>query len=171
VQYFHARLASGWWPSQTIHRVYITDKDFLFVHLDVSTLLPEKNMNQVPVATGGGAIPALIGYCMAKSERAKLERIYKSLDAADEEVLREFIEGDEDSFVLPFQEVQSVCLEPKTFWGSLFCRDLLSFLKLTRTSDKPLTLALVAPNEMATVAEEMRRLFDDVQCELPARAF
>lgn len=171
MQYFHAHLASGWWPSRTLHRVYITDTDFLFVHLDVRTLNPEKDANQVPLATGGGAIPALIGYCMAKAERAKLERLYKSLDAADEEVLREFVEGDEKSFILPFQEVESVRLEPRTFWGSMFCRDLLAFLKLTRIGDSPLTLALVAPNEMATVAEEMRRLFDDVQCELSWRAF
>jgi hypothetical protein len=175
LQYFHVRLCSFWGPKRTIHRVYVTETDFLFIHLDVATLHPEDYAHEVPAVTGGGAIPALIGAAVSKYvatvARDRLDRLTKSLDAADEDVLREFIEGDQNSFILSFQEIQDVRIERKTVWSSLLCRDLLAYLTWSSASRGQESFALIAPHEMVTVAEEAKRIFGEIECDLSWRAF
>jgi hypothetical protein len=173
--YFHAKLYSSWKPSGTVYRVYVTERDFLFIDLGIGTLTPEDHIQNTPAMMGGGAIPALIGaaigHAVAAAARQRLERLNKSLAAADEEVLREYVEGDETSFILPFDEVQGVRINPKTFWSSLVCAHLVAFLELNRGRKGSMTLALLAPNEMVTIMGEMKRAFGEVECNLSWRAF
>ncbi len=121
--HFHARLYRGWFPSQTIYRIYVTDTDLLFIHLGVRTLHPEEYA-QVNATSGGGLIGAVIGYCAANVARERLDRITKALEVADEEVLRQFAEEDEDSFILAFGDIQDVRFEKKTLWSTLLCTDI-----------------------------------------------
>jgi hypothetical protein len=127
------------------------------------------------VVYGYGLIPALIAsgvnWWVASLARDRLDRLNKLLEAADEEVLREFVREDADSFVLPFAEVHDVRLEEKTFWASLMCSNLVAFLKMTSASRGELTMALVAIHEMATVVEELRHVFGDFSNKLSIRSF
>ena len=173
--YFHAKLYSAWRPGRTVYRVYVTDSDFLFIDLGIGTLTPEDHIRNTPAMMGGGAIPALIGiaigHAVAAAARQRLERLNKSLAAADEGLLREYLEQDNTGFILPFEEVQGVSINPKTFWGSLVCAHLVAFLELNRGRKGPMTLALLAPNEMVTVMGEMKRVFGEIECNLSWRAF
>jgi hypothetical protein len=172
--YFHLKMYSAWHANQSIYRVYLTERDFLFVHLGVGMLTPEDRVNQTAGAYGYGLIPALVArgvsWWIASLARDRLDRLNKSLAAADEQVLREFVREDADSFVLPFAEVRDLRLEEKTFWASLWCSNLVAFLKMTSASRGELTLALVAMNEMATVVEELRRVFGDFPNNLSLRS-
>ena len=153
----------------------MTDRDFLFINLGVSTLTPDDHVGQTAMMTGGGAIPALIGaaigHYVASLARDRLNRLNKSLEVADEDVLRQFAEEDPDSFVVPFCEVKDVGIKRKSLWGSMVCQHLVAYLSLTRIGTGPMTVALIAPNEMVTVAEEMKRVFGEVPCDLSWRAF
>jgi hypothetical protein len=173
--YFHAKLYSPWKGAGTVYRVYVTDQDFLFVDLGVGTITPEDHAQQTPAMMGGGLIPALIGQAIGQAlaavARQRLERLKKSLAAADEDVLREYVDGDEDSFILPVAEVQGARLNPKTFWGALMCRNLVAFLELNRRHTGVMTLALLDPTEMVTIMGEMKRVFGEIECNLSWRAF
>jgi hypothetical protein len=171
--YFHTKIYSSWKGGGTIYRVYVTETDFLFVHLGIGTLHPEENVHPTPIIPNAGVVVAVaisaFHKCAAMMARQHLDRLTKSLEAADEGVLREFISEDEHSFILPYRQVQNVRLEPRTFWGSLMCRDLLAFLKWSCASHGEMTLALIAAHEMVTVVEELKRNFDDVRCNISWR--
>jgi hypothetical protein len=168
--YFHAKFYSTWTTNQTIYRVYFTNTDLLFVHLGIATLDPEESLRQSTYVPGGGAVSALIlaavNSFVAAAGRERLDRLNKALAAADEEILRKFVEGDEESFALSFEEMRDVRLEEKTFWASMMCRHLVAFLKFTSASRGDLTLALISIHDMPTLAEQLRRAFGDVPCDV-----
>jgi hypothetical protein len=175
LRYFHVKIYDPWKGGVSIHRVYLTEAEFLFVHLGISSLQPEDDTNNSVIVPGGGLLGGVIvgavNKCVAAVKREQLNRLMKSLEAAKEEDLRQFISGDEHSFILSYSEVHDVRLEPRTFWGSFVCRDLLAFLKWSCTSRGELTLALIAPHEMTTVVEELQGIFSDMRNNLSWRSF
>src|SRR5262249_58058669 len=118
--HFHVRVTTFWNWSPTIHRVYASGRDLLFINLGVDSLNPQEASRRAAWGMGGGLLGALIGYYMAQNAQAKLDRIKRALEYADDEVLREFVRDDSSSFIVSADELDAVCLEPAGFWRKLF---------------------------------------------------
>jgi hypothetical protein len=158
---FHVRVTTFWNWSPTIHRVYVSGRDFLFVHLGVNTLDPDEMARRAAWSMGGGLLPALIGYFAAQRARAKLDRIRRSLEHADEDVLREFAAEDPGSCILSVDDLDAVSLEGASFWRKLFSAGCSSLLTWTHPKRGKMTMELLSVQDSTVAVGEVKRLFGE----------
>jgi hypothetical protein len=158
--YFHVRIASS--GPRTAYRIYIAGTDLLFIHLGVQSLDPGHHARQGAAITGGGLIGGLIGSVAAEEARARIARLTRSLDAADERILRRFAAEDEDSFTLATGDLRDLRIEPRSVWQALKrgpgCAALLRF---THPERGDMTLELLAIDDVTAAVRELRRLYGD----------
>jgi hypothetical protein len=157
--HFHVRVTSFWNWSTTIHRVYVAGNDLLFVHLGVVSLDPEDAGRRTAASMGGGLIPALIGTFSAMRAREELKRLTKALEAADEDVLRQFIREDQQSFLLSVAEIGNVCIEAPSIWRKMFSNGCSALLTWDHATRGPMKMELLDIRDVGTAIPEAQRLF------------
>jgi hypothetical protein len=157
--HFHVRLTSFWNWSTKIHRVYVVGRDLLFVHLGVNSLDPEDAGRQTAASLGGGLIPALIGSFSTMRAREELQRLERALAAADEDVLRQFVAEEKQSFLLRADEIGEVVIEAASVWRKMFSYGCTALLTWRHAQRGVMKMELPTIRDVGPAVAEVQRLF------------
>jgi hypothetical protein len=161
-RFFPARRVGGWTAAPLLYRVYVTDKDLLFLLLG-----PEALGSGRSTAAVGGALGVLVAGLFAKKKSASdpvAERA-KLLDLADEPVLRGYAEAWGGSFLATAEDVQGLVFDPPSGWAGRRCEAVLRF---QHGAEGAVTLQLPTYHAVRLAIAATTRLFGDaVQINLP----
>lgn len=160
--FFHARFVSFSRFDGSVYRVYITDSDFLFINLGISTLKPEEMVQQRAAGLGGGLVGAAAASWLAFRDRHELGKLEKVLERADEQALRQFVDEDKNSYVQPFDSVRDIRIDPRGFWSFLTCsRECVALWRFRYGNNEKATMELLSIDDVNLAIAELSRVFKD----------
>ncbi len=162
---FYCRLVTAGWLGRSVSgrvfRAYGADDGLILIDTTLPTLDPDKKPPGVATAIageiGGGLLAKAVGAAQAASFRAKLERVTKALDAADERAVRKHLKGDPASRFVPAAACRKASVEPLSAWAKL-SHPGVARVVLPAAPDQLAALHLLSLGDLSPAIGEFTRL-------------
>jgi hypothetical protein len=169
--HFHLGYKAPFGPR--IFRVFPVDDAFVFVSLYTNALDPQAPRAANP-ATGaaGGVIAGFNAYVHALGQEELQERL-KVLDRIrDEQLLRDFIDKDPESFSLEMAGTSDIRIDPPTMWDRANqAGGIVAKVALVHPGQGKMSFHIPAFQDLTKVVEEFPRRFGEAVRIAPWNAF
>lgn len=169
MQHFHVRLSRSWGEAGTVHRVYVTEGELIFLDTELKALDGDVAAQFNPVVANGGLIGAMAQVICADNSQAKAEQWRRALDNVSEDRLMKFIENDPKSFRIAGRDCYDVRVDPPGIWDLLTRpRDCKALARIGHPEHRKLTLEILSIQDATVVIMEFPKIFGPA-CQINIR--
>jgi hypothetical protein len=159
--YFHAHKTGAWRSDRVLYRVYVTDKDLLFLSLGTDADDPRHVVAAAHVL--GGLVGGLLASAFVEGQRHPAEDRQRLMNLADEPALRQLVVEIPGSFELAPDDLASVAIDPKSFWAwAASAHKHVAILKLMNVAGTEMKFELPGKPDLEVATEFLPRLLGNV---------